>query len=128
MGSGNNSKGLLPFGVQQMPGNWKRDPLMDFFYSAGSPGVFSTGQDGLQYRSIYQDMMNQNLQNGLPPFTGFPKGFGAGSNDANGDGEPDNGEDKKPNKLRGMPRWYQNWYYNSGKFGGVPPGKGLLDA
>lgn len=118
---------LFPFGFQQMPGGHPGQPggdlMTNLMYSMGQQGVFN--DQG--YQSIYQNMMNQNLQNGLPAFTGFPKGFGDTNNDANGDGEADNGEDQKPNKLKGMPQWYQDWYYSSGRLGGVPRGKGLLD-
>lgn len=116
-------KELFPFGFQQAPGNWKHDPMIDMMYSMGQPGVFTTGSDGLQYRNVFQDQFNNNLSQGLSPYTGFPKGWG----DANGDGQADNGQDKKPNPLKGMPRWYQEWYNNSGRTGSLPRSKGLLD-
>jgi len=97
--------------------------MTNLMYSMGQPGVFTKGPGGTQYRSVFQEMMNQNLQAGLPAFSGFPKGWG----DANGDGQSDTGQDKKPNPLKGMPRWYQEWYNNSGRTGSLPRSKGLLD-
>lgn len=125
-------KGLFPFGLQQMPGGHPGRPggggaaFSDLFYSMGVPGVWSKGAGGTQYRSVFQDMMNQNLQAGQPPFTGFPEGFGQGD-ETGVDTGVDEEEEKKRNPLKGMPKWYQDWYYSSGNKGGVPRSKGLLD-
>lgn len=118
-------KGIMPFGFQQMPGGKPGggDMMTNLMYSMGQPGVFNSQG----YQSVYQNMMNQNLQNGQPPFTGFPEGFGNTGNDANGDGEPDNGDDEKPNKLKGYPKWYQEWWRSQGRYGGIGRNGGLLD-
>lgn len=106
-------KKLMPFGFQQMPGNKPGGDLMgNLMYSMGQPGVFNS--QGSQ--SIYQNMMNQNLQNGLPPFTGFPEGWNTQTpTDDTTPDDPDN-PDRPPNRFAkyGLPRWYYNWAMTNG--------------
>lgn len=105
-------KELFPFGMQKVPGS-RPGSMLDLFYSMGMPGVW-TKNGG--YRSIYQDMMNQNLMKGQAPFTGFPAGWGQGSGSSASSAES---ADKKDDPLAGMPEWYVNWYNTRGKTGGI---------
>jgi hypothetical protein len=117
----NLPKNLFPFGLQKAPGGHPGrpgfDPLIDLFYSMGMPGVFTKGPGGMQKRSVYQDMMNQNLMEGRMPFTGFPEGWGEGSGSASSGSSAN-----KKNPLSGMPDWYQTWYNTYGKTGGLLDG------
>lgn len=114
-------KEIMPFGFQQMPGGKPGDLMGNLMYSMGQPGVFSSQG----YQSIYQNQMNQNLQNGQPPFTGFPDGWGDST--GTGTGTDQETEPEKKNRLRGMPQWWQEWWRSQGKYGGVRRNRGLLD-
>lgn len=70
--------GLFPFGFQQMPGG-RPGGMEDIFYSMGIPGVWTKANGGFQQPSIYQDMFNKNLAQGIDPFTGFPDNMRGGS-------------------------------------------------
>ena len=110
----NPTSNLLPFGLQSFSSGGRPDLMTDLLYSMGQ-SVFN--RDGWQ--SIYQGMMNKNLQAGLPAFTGFPAGWGDGSG---GNGTATETDPKKKNPLKGMPQWYQNWYNTQGLTGGLLDG------
>jgi cell division septation protein DedD len=76
-GAFDGSKGqssLTPFGPQQMPGNGGHDPMMDFLYSAGVPGLWTKANGSFQQPNVYEDQYMQAIRAGKDPSTVMPWG------------------------------------------------------
>lgn len=114
---------FFPFGLQSMPGGSGANGFADLLYSMGIPVGTQSGDV-----SIFQQMMEENLAAGRPPFEGFPEGYGPSTGE---DTLPGADEEFAPGRdpRMGNPNRRDRWWLNQDRYGRRPVSRvgGLLD-